>query len=154
VNLSIQRIFSKRVFDSFFFFIAYLFFSKCCLISFFFLFLLCCYFIHNNYYHFTKGKEPAQSPKPDSFEFDLFTVIISSRVTPAHFCWSLFLQVKAKQLLAQSFLTLFLLYKQRCNACALLGAIRCIRVWRLFTVIISSRMNPARFSRARLDAAV
>ena len=40
------------------------------------------------------------------------------------------------------------------NACALLGAIRCLRMWRLFTVIISSRVTPARFSRARLDAAV
>ena len=73
-------------------------------------------FFHKNYYHFTKGKEPARSPKPDSFEFDLFTVIISSRVTPARFSRALFLQVKAKQLLAQSFLTLFLLYKQRCEA--------------------------------------
>ena len=41
---------------------------------------------------------------------------ISSRVTPARFSRALFLQVKAKQLLAQSFLTLFLLYKQRCEA--------------------------------------
>ena len=39
-------------------------FSKWFLISFFFLFLLCFYFFHKNYYHFTKGKEPAQSPKP------------------------------------------------------------------------------------------
>ena len=38
--------FSKRIFDSFFF------------ISSLFL------FFHKNYYHFTKGKEPAQSPKP------------------------------------------------------------------------------------------
>ena len=73
-------------------------------------------FFHKNYYHITKGKEPAQSPKPDSFKFDLFTVIISSRVTPARFPRALFFQVKAKQLLAQSFLTLFLLYKQRCKA--------------------------------------
>ena len=42
-------------------------------------------FFHKNYYHITKGKEPAQSPKPDSFKFDLFTVDISSRVTPARF---------------------------------------------------------------------
>ena len=32
--------------------------------SFSFLFLLYFYFFHKNYYHFTKGKEPAQSPKP------------------------------------------------------------------------------------------
>ena len=31
---------------------------------FFFLFLLCFYFFHKNYYYFTKGKEPARSPKP------------------------------------------------------------------------------------------
>ena len=37
-------------------------------------------------------------------------------MTPARFSRALFLQVKAKQLLAQSFLTLFLLYKQRCEA--------------------------------------
>ena len=30
----------------------------------FFLSLLYFYFFHKNYYHFTKGKEPAQSPKP------------------------------------------------------------------------------------------
>ena len=29
-----------------------------------FLFLLYFYFFHKNYYHITKGKEPAQSPKP------------------------------------------------------------------------------------------
>ena len=43
------------------------------------------YFFCKNYYHFTNGKETTRSPKPDSFEFDLFTVIISSRVTPARF---------------------------------------------------------------------
>ena len=31
---------------------------------FFFLSLLYFYFFHKNYYHFTKGKEPARSPKP------------------------------------------------------------------------------------------
>ena len=103
MNLSIQRIFSKIVFDSFFLShhvilnaallrthllrrmiqdLIY-FFQKLFLISFFFLFLLCFYFFHKNYYHFTKGKEPAQSPKPDSFKFELFTVDISSRMTPA-----------------------------------------------------------------------
>ena len=61
-----------------------LIFFKCFLI-YFFLFLLCFYFFYKNYYHFTKGKEPTRSPKPDSFEFELFTVIISSRVTPARF---------------------------------------------------------------------
>ena len=106
------------VFDFFFFFIHSLF-------------LL----FYKNYYHFTKGREPARSPKPDSFEFDLFTVDISSRVTLAR------------------------LYRSRLDAAvqssvALLGVIRCIRVWRLFTVDISSCMTPARFSRARLDAAV
>ena len=38
-------------------------FSKCFLIH-FFLFLPYFYFFYKNYYHFTKGKEPAQSPKP------------------------------------------------------------------------------------------
>ena len=39
------------------------FFSKRVLIL-FFLSLLYFYFFHKNYYHFTKGKEPARSPKP------------------------------------------------------------------------------------------
>ena len=61
---------------------------------------------YKNYYHTTKGKEPARSPKPDSFEFELFTVDISSRVTLAR------------------------LYRSRLDAAvqssvALLGAIRC-----------------------------
>ena len=64
------------------------------------------------------------------------------------------LQVKAKQLLIQSFLTLLLSYKQRCNASALLGVNRCIRVGKFFPWIISSRMTPARLYRSRLDAAV
>ena len=42
-------------------------------------------FFHKNFYLFTKGKEPARSPKPDSFKFELFTVDISSHVTPARF---------------------------------------------------------------------
>ena len=96
--ISQARVFFQTMFDFFFFITS--------------LFLL----FHKNYYHFTKGKEPARSPKPDSFEFELFTVDISSRMTPARFSRALFLQVKAKQLLAQSFLTLFLLYKQRCEA--------------------------------------
>ena len=40
------------------------------------------------------------------------------------------------------------------SSVALLGVIRCIRVWKLFTVIISSRVTPARLYRSRLDAAV
>ena len=64
------RYFFQKVFDSFLFIPS--------------LFL----FFHKNYYHFTKGKEPAQSPKPDSFEFDLFTVDISSQMTPARLCRS------------------------------------------------------------------
>ena len=64
----------------------------------------------------SKGKEPARSPKTAVLNLELFTVDISSRVTPARLYRALFLQVKAKQLLAQSFLTLFLLYKQRCKA--------------------------------------
>ena len=61
------------------------FFFKHCLIFFIpYLFL----FFHKNYYYFSKGKETAQSPKPDSFEFDLFTVDISSQMTPARLCRS------------------------------------------------------------------
>ena len=100
LNLIQDRIyFFQKVFDFFLFFISSLFL-----------------FFYKNYYHFTKEGGLSQSPKPDSFEFDLFTVDISSRVTPARLYRALFLQVKAKQLLAQSFLTLFLLYKQRCKA--------------------------------------
>ena len=63
---------------------------------------------HKNYYYFTKGKEPAQSPKPTVSCEDFFSrVEIYSGVTRARLSRALFLQVKAKQLLAQSFLTLF-----------------------------------------------
>ena len=41
------------------------FFFKHCLIL--FLFLLCFYFFHKNYYYFSKGRKPAQSPKPAVF---------------------------------------------------------------------------------------
>ena len=41
----------------------------------FFLSLLYFYFFHKNYYHFTKGKEPARSPKPAvSFPLNPFLI--------------------------------------------------------------------------------
>ena len=42
----------------------FLIFFKIVFDFFSFLFLLYFYFFHKNYYYFTKGKEPAQSPKP------------------------------------------------------------------------------------------
>ena len=56
------RFFVRTCFEEWFR-ISFLFFQKV-FDSFFFLFLLCFYFFHKNYYHITKGKEPAQSPKP------------------------------------------------------------------------------------------
>ena len=56
------RFFVRTCFEEWFR-ISFLFFQKV-FDSFFFLFLLCFYFFHKNYYYFTKGKEPAQSPKP------------------------------------------------------------------------------------------
>ena len=50
---------------------------------FFFLFLLYFYFFHKNYYHFTKGKEPAQSPKPAvSFPLNPFLLGHGSGLRP------------------------------------------------------------------------
>ena len=81
-------IFSKIIFDSFFFFISSLF-------------LL----FHKNYYHFTKGKEPAQSPKPAVLNLS----------------YSQWLYLPVWLRLASPELA----STQRCNACALLGVIRC-----------------------------
>ena len=82
----------------------------------FFLSLLCFYFFHKNYYHFTKRKEPARSPKPAVLNLSYLQWIYLPVWLRLASTGLLFLQVKAKQLLAQSFLTLFLLYKQRCKA--------------------------------------
>ena len=64
-NFSLFLFFFKRVFDSsFFYFSLFLFFfSKRFWFLFFFNFSFFLFFLQN-YYHFTKGKEPARSPKP------------------------------------------------------------------------------------------
>ena len=91
------------------------FFSKWFLIFFFFITSLFLFF-YKNYYYFTKGKEPARSPKPAVLNLSYLQWIYLPVWLRLASTGLLFLQVKAKQLLTQSFLTLFLLYKQRCKA--------------------------------------